>query len=365
MWHGWEMARVSARTVLGVPALPPARVTSAGNRVRRAVGRVHAAMAPPPARILEGLFGLLDHRVLSVLCEAGVPDALVRRTTVDDLAARLGVDAEMLGRLLRFAANRGWVRIDRRGRVRPTRVTAFLRREHPGGWRAWVDFAGGGDIVDAVSALDLSGPRSGRDVDFFAQLAARPARAAAFNGAMAAGARMHGLAVNAAFGWKPGTRACDIGGGTGEFLRTLLELNPSMTGTVLDLPGVVAQAAPHERLTAVAGDAFTEVPSGFDVYFLVNVLHDWSDDDAVRILATTARAAVPTSRVIVVESDAAAWRHNDIAVSADVLMAALTEGGRERTTEEFDALGQSSGWRLADTVALASGDVAHEFELTR
>src|ERR671913_328315 len=50
----------TAPDVLGVPVLPPARVVAAGNRLRSAVAGLAARMAPPPVRILEGVFGLLD-----------------------------------------------------------------------------------------------------------------------------------------------------------------------------------------------------------------------------------------------------------------------------------------------------------------
>ncbi len=128
-------ARTLARAVLGVPRVPPGFVTDGVNRVRAALGRVHAAMAPPPVRILEGLFGMLDHRVLVALCAADVPDALLEPVHPAALARRVDVDPARLERLLRYAATRGWVRFDRAGRVAPTRVTEFLRTDHPGGWR--------------------------------------------------------------------------------------------------------------------------------------------------------------------------------------------------------------------------------------
>ena len=151
------MNRTPATTadVLGVPLLLPGPVAAAGNRKRGILGRLHGAMAPPPARILERLFGMLEHRALVVLCRAGVPDALTRPTAVPQLANRLGADPVRLERLLRYASTKGWVRLDRRGRVCPTRVTAFLRSDHPGGWRAWVEFAGGEEIVTAVGALSV------------------------------------------------------------------------------------------------------------------------------------------------------------------------------------------------------------------
>jgi hypothetical protein len=358
---------LTAADVLGVPVVPPGRMTVAGNRLRASLGRLHAALAPPPVRILEGLFGLLEHRALVALCASGVPDTLTRPVAVSALAARLELDPARLERLLRFCAARGWVRVDRRGRVRPTRVTAFLRTDHPGGWRAWVEFAGGDEVVAAVGALtaqpeppDVFAAVNG--APFFAWMAAHPERWATFDGAMAAGGRMHALTLAAALDWSRDRRVCDVGGGTGALLATLLDLVPGLEGTVLDLPEVIARAESHPRLATVAGDAFALVPSGFDTYLLVNVLHDWNDHDAARILGRVAEAAAGTARVVVVDGEHTVVPRDDLAVSADLLMAALTNGGRERDTAAFAALGRAVGLRHRRAVRLASGDLAHEFE---
>ena len=113
---------------------------------------------------------------------------------------------------------------------------------------------------------------------------------------------MHALTLAAAIDWSTTASICDVGGGTGELLATLLDLLPLVRGTLVDLPTVVERAVVHERLTPVAGDAFASVPAGLDTYLLVNVLHDWSDDDAVRILQTVADAC-GDARVLVVDSD--------------------------------------------------------------
>jgi hypothetical protein len=355
----------SSNEVLGVPLLPPAAVTTGANRLRAALGRLHAAMAPPPLRILEGLFGVLDHRVLVALCQAGVPEALDRPQAPTTLADRLGVEPAMLERLLRYAAARGWLRIDRRGRVRPTRVTRFLRRDHPGGWRGWVDFAGGDEVVEAVTALtaDTGAGHAFTSIHgapFFEWMASHPHRWEAFDRAMAAGGRMHALGLAAAFDWPDGQVVCDVGGGTGALLATLVELRPALRGLLVDLPEVVERAASHPKVEVVAGDAFAQVPAGADSYLLVNVLHDWSDADAVRMLDRVAAAAGEQARVIVVEAEHTIRPRDDMAVRADVLMAVLTAGGRERTAAEFASLGARSGLELTRTVRLASGDVAHE-----
>jgi hypothetical protein len=356
--------------VLGVPMLPPAVVGAGADRLRWRLGRAHAAMAPPPVRILEGLFGMLDHRVLVALCEAGVPDALTGRTTPEELASRLGADPVRLERLLRYAASRGWVRVDRRRRVRPTKVTTFLRTDHPSGWRAWVDFAGGDEVVAAVARLSAhpgedDGFAAVNGAPFFTWMAEHPDRWATFDRAMAAGGRMHALTLDKAFGWKDARRVCDVGGGTGDLLGALLDLNPHLSGVVFDLPAVVERAIHHERLSAVGGDAFVDVPGGCDTYLLVNVLHDWDDADAIRILQRVAAAAPTDARIVIVDSAPRAVPRPDMATAADILMAALTDGGHERDAAAFAALASACGLELRRSVPLASGDVAHELRARR
>ena len=359
------MTPVRPADVFGAPFLPPARATGVGNRLRAWVGGMYRRSAPPPVQIIESLLGSLDHAGLVALCRAGVPERLDRPRAITDLASELDVDPERLERLLRYAATRRWVQLDRRGRVRPTATTRFLRADHPGGWRAWVEFMGGTDVAGALAHLP-EGLRAGADPfeaangePFFEWMTARPERGAAFDAAMAAGGRMHGLVLAAALDWPTGSRVCDVGGGTGDLLRTLLGHRPDLTGVLLDLPEVVARAVPADRLTIVGGDAFAEVPGGCDTYVLVNVVHDWPDDDAVRMLTQVATAMPAGGRVVIVEGERQRRPLDGIAARTDLLMLALTPGGRERTTAEVVTIAERSGLRHERAVPLASGDVAH------
>src|SRR5438105_1851156 len=220
---------LTARDVVGVPRLPPGWVALCAARARDRLGRLHRAMAPPPVRVLEALFGLLDHGGLVALCELGVPDALDRPIAPSALAQILGVDAALLERVVRYGAARGWVRLDRRGRVAPTPMTLFLRTDHPGGWRAWVDFAAGRDVSAAVATVGEAVRSGGHAYSiangepFFEHIRAGAERGRAFDAAMSAGARLHGLALAVAVDWSATGRVCDVGGGDGSLLRVLLD----------------------------------------------------------------------------------------------------------------------------------------------
>jgi hypothetical protein len=54
-----------------------------------------------------------------------------------------------------------------------------------------------------------------------------------------------------------------------------------------------------------------------------------------------------------------------VATAADVLMAALTEGGRERDQVQLADLGRTAGLELVSSTLLASGDWAHELRVAQ
>jgi O-methyltransferase domain len=324
-------------------------------------------MVPPPVQILESLFGVLDYGALVALGKLGVADALQGRRAIGDLAAHLGVEPDRLDRLTRYAATRGWLRIDRHGRIGPNRVTPFLRTDHPGGWSAWVDFAGGHDVLEAVWFLgdpaqsDPDTFKVANGATFFDWMGEHPQRHAVFDRAMSAGGRMHGLALAKTLDWSNTARVCDVGGGDGALLSVLVTRQPHLAGVVLDLPEVVARAEAAEGVQLIGGDAFASVPTDCQTYLYVNVLHDWGDDDAVRLLSRAAIDAPSGARIIVVETQRTIRPIDDLGISIDILMLAVAPKGRERTAEQFAEIARRAGLRLDRQVALPSADFAFIF----
>ncbi|XP_008788395.1 trans-resveratrol di-O-methyltransferase-like [Phoenix dactylifera] len=95
----------------------------------------------------------------------------------------------------------------------------------------------------------------------------------------------------------------DVGGGTGAMARAIAEAYPQVKCTVLELPYVVASSEASETVQLVAGDMFQYVPPA-DAVLLKWVLHDWSDEECVKILKRC-KEAVPSKeeggKVIIIE----------------------------------------------------------------
>jgi hypothetical protein len=125
-----------------------------------------------------------------------------------------------------------------------------------------------------------------------------------------------------------------------------------MRGVLFDLPQVVEGAhAPMqasglaERVTIVGGSFFEEVPAG-DAYIMKHIIHDWSDDKAIHIFKTIAKQAKPGTKLLLVEGVIKPGNDPDMGKIIDLEMLVVTQGGRERTEDEYRAILKSGGFTL-------------------
>ena len=105
-----------------------------------------------------------------------------------------------------------------------------------------------------------------------------------------------------------------------------------------------------DRLEFVPGSFFERVPGG-DVYLLVTILHDWDDEDAVRILRTIRAAMEQDGRLVILEIVVPQGNEPHGGKWLDLLMLALF-GGRERDEEQWRTLLAAGGF---DPVRLEDG----------
>ncbi|KAM1483169.1 hypothetical protein TB2_034601 [Malus domestica] len=180
----------------------------------------------------------------------------------------------------------------------------------------------------------------GEDIWSFA--AANPDHSKLINDAMACDARVAVPAVieNCLEVFKGLETIVDVGGGDGTTLRLLVETCPWIRGINFDLPHVVSVAQECDRIENVGGDFFCCVPKA-DAAIIMWVLHDWGDNDCIRVLKKC-REAIPNDKgkVIIIEAviEEDGKEDNklaDVRLMLDMVMLAHTNTGKERTLKEW------------------------------
>src|SRR6185437_9772543 len=95
------------------------------------------------------------------------------------------------------------------------------------------------------------------------------------------------------------------------------------------------------------------IPAGGDVYVLKNVIHDWPDDDAARILSNVRAAAGAGKKVLLVEQ-VVPRHHREAPVKWIDLEMLLCGSAQERTAAQYEQLFKRAGFRLTRVVETAS-----------
>jgi len=137
---------------------------------------------------------------------------------------------------------------------------------------------------------------------FWSYLAQHAGASQLFNEPIAAKGHGQIESVLAAYDFSPFTSIADVGGGHRHLLRAILAVTPASLGVLFDLPEVIELAAigSSERLTLQAGNFFTDDLPTCDWYLIIDVLHNWSKMEALRILESARRATTPTGKLLVI-----------------------------------------------------------------
>ncbi|KAF8765551.1 hypothetical protein HU200_008438 [Digitaria exilis] len=141
----------------------------------------------------------------------------------------------------------------------------------------------------------------------------------------------------------------DVAGGVGGAAASIARAFPELKCSVLDLPHVVASAPSGGNVKFVAGDMFQSIPPA-DAVFLKWILHDWGDEECVRILKNCKKAIPPRDKggkVIIIDmvvgcgsSDA---KHIETQVLYDLLIMGIN--GIERDEQEWKKIFFEAGFK--------------------
>lgn len=329
-------------------------------------------------QLVELIGGNWATQAIGVAARLGLADQMAAGITqAGPLARACGCDASALQRLLRGLAALGLLRLDGDGHCSLTATGELLRRDgtlslsahaqwwSQQAWGVWSDLMG--CIRTGQSTRQRRLGQKGFD-----HLDADVDAAGLFHRAMAELTRLVAIDLANSPAIPESGVVMDLGGGHGELLAEVLRGRPGLRGVLVDLDHAVAGAQAHlrqvgvaERVEVMAGDFFAALPRVVDAVMLKSVLHDWNDEDAVRILRRARDALAARGRVLVIERVMPGRMedspdHRTTARSDLNMLVGL--GGRERSIDGYDALLSRAGLarqRVLPSVAAFSVIDAH------
>lgn len=344
------------------PGTPPVFLVNIIMAFTNFLKNLRLKILPPEIVITEYIIEyLIMQRLVFTVTEFWIPNLLEDGPkNIEQLAKESGTNSEALYRVMRALTGSGIFK-EREGRIfENTRMSKCLISGEKGTMSALTKYTGSTWAVKDWADL-LESVEKGKDIyqlkygkTYFQWLEDNPEEHRIFDEAMVNLSNISNAPIAAAYKFSHFNSIVDIGGGFGPQLAIILKANPHLKGTLFEIERVV-RAAQNEvilnnellkdRVDFVSGDFFTWAPEGKDIYFMKSILHDWPDDDAVKILTSCRKAMKKNSRLLVADMVVNTDNKPQFAKVMDNVMQVLF-GGKERTREEFTAIFERAGFKL-------------------
>src|SRR5215218_9361399 len=270
---------------------------------------------PPPVAMMGLITGYWVSQAVGVVALLGVADQLGEGPrSSNDPARAVGADPQALYRVLRLLASIGVFDEVSPGSFELTALGETLRSEAPGSVRnfAITETAPGhwlpwGRLPESVRT-GRPMAREALGMELFDWYAQNPEEAGFFNAAMGNLSALAAGELVRVYDFSGVRTVADVGGAHGVLLAAVLRANPAARGILFDLPHVIATAGEviaaegiADRCDLVSGDFFDAVPDGADLHLLKQIVHDWDDARATRLLQNCHQALAPGGKLLLVE----------------------------------------------------------------
>jgi hypothetical protein len=332
--------------------------------LRSALLRLADRIVPAQIALIDLAFGFERTKLLSSVAKIGIADLLASGPkSADELARRTGSNADMLHRTLRALAALGVFEISPDGRFGNNRMSETLRTDVPASMNAWAINCGQPSNLAAWADFDTT-LKTGKHAwarvhgkDVWSYYADHPDEGSVFAQCMSDLTDIQAPMIAAAYPFSEIGVLCDVAGGRGQLLATILQRHPKTRGWLVDEPQVLEGAARLlgargviDRVERKPGNMFKEVPKGADAYMLKDIIHDWDDERSAEILASCRRAMDRAKKLLLVEIVVEKTSVKLPGPIVDVHMAVVCCEGRQRSVAELSALFERTGFALSRVI---------------
>ncbi|SBS34263.1 Multifunctional cyclase-dehydratase-3-O-methyl transferase TcmN [Marinomonas spartinae] len=325
-------------------------------------------------KISEMMMLPLAAKSLNVAAEIGVADIINESTIhIETLSESMEVDKVILLNLIKVTSLFGFFTIDSDGYVKNSDYSMFLTTDHPQSMRQFCRLFGH-EYYNAYDGLlhttktTNSGFKHIYSKTLYEYLDDTPDRALVYDLAMRDFSRPVGKEITKTFAemFSNSKKIIDIGGGSGVITIEVLKQFGHLTGCIFDREDVCTRNKDHlpksvrDRITLHPGDFFDSVPSGYDVYILKNVLHNWNDQSSSSILKTISRS-IGNGRLLIVEPIVTKKEDSPRLIFNALFQSVICEDGTHpRDTLDIESLVNATGFTIARAEKLLTGHTAFE-----
>ena len=169
----------------------------------------------------------------------------------------------------------------------------------------------------------------------------------------------------------------DVGCGTSDFLITLLDIYPNLQGTMFDLKITLdlikskTNNTFEGRLKSISGDFFEYVPDVGDLYIIKNVIHNWPEKKAIKLLQNIATAMKsyksnknkPKDKRLLIIENLIGEKEGGLSANWLDLNFMILVGGAERSLNEYNSLAKKAGFVIDRVLPTSIGRKIIELKL--
>jgi acetylserotonin N-methyltransferase len=309
--------------------------------------------------VLDLLYAFRRSKIMFAAATLGVFDALAKGPkTATTLATELKAKADALARLLDACVCLGLLQHSDGCYANTPAASAYLCQNSPRRFTGYLFFSNEflwklwGNLEDAVREGTHRWPQTfGWDGPIFSNFFNSEEAKREFLMGMHGYGLMSSPQVVTAFDLSRFRHLVDLGGATGHLAVAACQRYPQLKATVFDLPEaiplakeMVAKTPVADRVNMQGGNFFDDPMPEADLYAVGRILHDWSEDKIMQLLAkvyqrlSSGGALLIAEKLLDPDRTGPMWAHMQ-----SINMLVCTEG-KERTLAEYEALLKKAGF---------------------
>jgi len=318
---------------------------------------------PDESYVKYAIHGNFVAQAITSACKLNIFEYFVDDTVsldINCLAGKISANAYSLEKLVRFlvlielldySETTQEYKITKPGKLlRKNNVPSFYSFALMHGSRL---FRGASSFLAESVKNNKSGTSYFCDKEMFEYLAENPDESTIFNNSMSNLTNVHANEIAKLIENLRVKTIIDAGGGIGTLICSILQHNPNLNGTIVDLPNLKDEALKYiannnlsQKIKYYAGSFFEKFEPIADVITLHHVLHDYNDDDCIKILKNCKDSLTPDGSIVVIETILGTDPKIGIGWLKDLILHVTTPGGGVRKKTDFESIATRAGLKI-------------------